>query len=85
METTKKKNYRTFNGEVVSTGMNKTITVIVHDMKLNQKYQKKYRVSRKYHVHDETGTTKVGDKVTFVECRPMSKTKRWRLVVPTTK
>lgn len=75
-----KKNYRSFVGEVTSTSMNKTITAIVHDMKLNAKYQKKYRVSRKYHIHDEKGAAKVGDTVKFVECRPLSKTKRWRLV-----
>lgn len=78
--TTTTKQTREFNGEVLSVGMNKTITVIVHRLKLNQKYQKKYRVSKKYHVHDEKGTAKVGDVVRFVECRPISKTKRWRLV-----
>lgn len=71
--------FRTFTGLVTSTGMQKTITVRVDDMKLNQKYQKKYKVSRKYHVHDEKGEAKIGNLVTFVECRPLSKTKRWRL------
>ncbi len=85
METTKQKIQRTFSGKVVSTAMNKTITVIVNDMKLNKKYQKKYRVSKKYHVHDEFSAAKVGDAVTFVECRPISKTKRWRLVVAAVK
>jgi small subunit ribosomal protein S17 len=80
METTKQKIQRTFSGKVVSTAMNKTITVMVNEMKLNKKYQKKYRVSKKYHVHDESGAGLVGDAVTFVECRPISKTKRWRLL-----
>lgn len=75
-----KKTKRTFVGTVVSAGMAKTATVKVDRMKLNEKYQKKYRVSRKYHVHDENGLAKVGDIVTFVECRPLSKTKRWTLV-----
>lgn len=59
--------------------MAKTITVQVDNMKMNEKYQKKYRVSKKYHVHDEKAVAKAGDTVRFVECRPLSKTKRWRL------
>lgn len=79
MEKKPAKIYRTFTGSVTSTGMQKTITVKVDEMKLNAKYQKKYRVSKKYHVHDEEGKAKVGDLVRFIECRPLSKTKRWRL------
>ncbi len=79
MESTNKKIYRTFTGTVVSSAMNKTIVARVDVMKLNTKYQKKFRVSTKYHVHDEKNSAKVGDTVTFVECRPLSKTKRWRL------
>lgn len=74
------KTLRNFSGTVISTGMQKTITVRVDTMKMNSKYQKKYRVSKKFHVHDEKGVVKVGDVVKFVECRPLSKTKRWRLV-----
>ena len=79
MEKKIEKMYRTFTGTVTSTAMAKTITVQVHTMKLNEKYQKKYRVSKKYHVHDEKAEAKVGDMVEFIECRPLSKTKRWRL------
>lgn len=79
-ETIKLKITRTFTGKVTSTGMKKTITVVVNTMKLNTKYHKKYRVSRAFHVHDEQGVAKVGETVKFVECRPMSKTKRWRLL-----
>lgn len=75
-----KKQFRTFTGTVLKAAMNKTITVEVVTMKLNAKYQKKYRVSKKYHVHDEKGEAKVGQVVKFVECRPLSKTKRWTLV-----
>ncbi|HLD60808.1 MAG TPA: 30S ribosomal protein S17 [Patescibacteria group bacterium] len=74
---------RTFTGKVVSTAMHKTITVQVDTMKLNEKYHKKYRVSKKFHVHNEASAVAVGDVVNFVECRPMSKTKRWRLVTTT--
>ncbi len=77
--TTPIKHVRQFTGLVVSTGMQKTITVKIDAMKMHQKYQKSYRVSRKYHVHDEKGDAKVGDMVEFKECRPLSKTKRWTL------
>ena len=80
MEKQTAKIYREFTGLVTSVAMAKTITVRVDVMKMNQKYQKKYRVSTKYHVHDEKGEAKAGDTVRFVECRPLSKTKRWRLV-----
>lgn len=76
---------RTFTGTVISAAMNKTIVVRVDTMKMNEKYQKKFRVSKKYHVHDEKGAAKVGERVSFVECRPMSKTKRWRLTNIVTK
>ena len=64
-------------GTVVSTAMNKTIVVRVDRTKMHAKYSKQYVVSKKYHVHDELGTHKVGETVTFIECRPLSKTKRW--------
>ena len=80
MDTTvTKKQERVFTGTVASTAMNKTIVVRVDRQKMHEKYQKRYRVSSKYHVHDEKGVAKVGDTVMFVGCRPMSKTKRWRL------
>lgn len=70
---------RIFEGEVVSVDSNKTIRVLVSTGKLHPKYRKKYTTSKKYPVHDEKNEAKVGDKVVFEECRPMSKTKRWRL------
>jgi len=75
-----KKVSREFVGEVKSTAMNKTITVQVNSIKKHSKYPKSFTVSRKYHVHDEKEAAKVGDTVRFVECRPLSATKRWRLV-----
>jgi small subunit ribosomal protein S17 len=71
---------RTFIGEVVSVAMTKTIVVRVDAMKLHAKYGKSYKVSNKYHVHDEKSEAKMGDTVKFVESRPISKTKKWRLV-----
>ena len=71
---------RVLEGQVVSVAMNKTINVLVVSKRLHPKYKKQYKTSKKYHVHDELEVAKVGDKVSFVECRPLSKTKRWRLI-----
>ena len=73
------KHRRAFIGTVVSAAMAKTVVVRVDRMKLHPKYQKRYRVSRKFLVHDERGEAPVGSIVTFEECRPLSKTKRWRI------
>jgi len=68
-----------FSGVVVNAQGNKTIAVQVETVKMNKKYRKRYKVSRNYQVHDEKNICKEGDKVTFIECRPLSKTKRWRI------
>ncbi len=75
-----KKIIRAFTGLVTSAAMTKTITVKVDSIKKHPKYPKSFTVSRKYHVHDEKQAAKVGDKVRFAECRPLSATKRWTLV-----
>ncbi|HBU07164.1 MAG TPA: 30S ribosomal protein S17 [Candidatus Magasanikbacteria bacterium] len=72
--------HRRFEGEVLSTVENKTIHVLVKIKKMHAKYRKQYMSSKKYAVHDENNTAKVGDKVIFEECRPFSKTKKWRLI-----
>jgi small subunit ribosomal protein S17 len=69
-----------FSGVVVSDKSDKTIVVKVETVKIHPKYKKRYTVSRKYKVHDEKNEFKAGDKVVFVECRPMSRDKRWRVV-----
>ncbi len=71
---------RIIEGTVSSALENKTIHVVVNTTKMHVKYRKQYVVSKKYAVHDEKGLAKEGDIVTFQECRPLSKTKRWRLV-----
>jgi len=71
---------RKFVGLVVSDAMDKTIVVRVDRVKTHAKYQKQYTVSRKYKVHDEKNEYKKGDTVEFIECRPISKDKRWRVV-----
>lgn len=75
-----KKNFRSFVGLVKSAKMTKTITVVVSSVKKHFKYPKSFTTTAKYHVHDEKQVAKVGDTVKFVECRPLSATKRWRLV-----
>ena len=75
-----KKIVKTFTGVVVSDKMAKTIVVKVERTKINPRYQKRYKVSKKYKVHDETKKYKIGDRVSFIECRTISKEKRWRVV-----
>ena len=71
---------RNFTGTVVSDKMDKTLVVEVGRTKVHKKYKKRYSVSRKYKVHDSEQRFKTGDKVSFVECRPLSKQKRWRVI-----
>jgi small subunit ribosomal protein S17 len=74
-----KKVLRKFVGEVASTKMAKTIVVKVTTLKWHTKYHKQYKVTTRYKVHDEKQEAKVGQTVEFVECRPLSRDKRWRL------
>jgi len=60
--------------------MDKTIVVKVDSVKIHPKYKKRYTMSKKYKVHDEKNKFKVDDKVIFIECRPLSKDKKWRVV-----
>lgn len=69
-----------FNGIVVSDKMDKTIVVRVDRVKAHPIYRKRYTVSKKYKVHDEKNQFKIDDKVAFIECRPLSKEKRWRVI-----
>jgi len=69
-----------FNGTVLSDKMDKTIVVKVDSVKIHPKYKKRYTISKKYKVHDEKNKFKVDDKVIFIECRPLSKDKRWRVI-----
>ena len=70
---------KVFQGTVVSDKMDKTAVVRIDRIKAHPKYQKRYKVSKRFKVHDPENKCKVGDKVTFVECRPLSKEKRWRI------
>lgn len=70
---------RKFVGIVVSDKMQKTVTVKVEKIKRHPLYKKTFKVHKKYHAHDPF-QCKVGDKVLIEECRPLSKTKRWRVI-----
>lgn len=69
-----------FVGVVVSTKNAKTAIVKVDSVIIHPKYGKRYVRSTRYKVHDEDNASHVGDKVSFVECRPLSRDKRWRIV-----
>lgn len=77
---TQKAARRRLSGVVVSTKMQKTVTVKIDRTVLHQKYQKRYAVSKTYLAHNEDDSVKVGDKVTIEETRPLSARKRWRVI-----
>ena len=78
--TQKTQNKKTFKGTVVSDKMDKTVVVSVSRFVQHPKYKKRYAVNKKYKAHDENNTYKVGDVVTIVETRPISKDKNFRVV-----
>jgi small subunit ribosomal protein S17 len=71
---------KTRQGIVVSDSAAKTITVRVDTARRHRRYEKIVRTSNTLHAHDERDDAHVGDTVIVRECRPMSRTKRWRLV-----
>ncbi len=73
------KTVRTLAGRVISDKMDRTITVMVERRVKHPLYGKYIRRSTKLHVHDENNDCNIGDDVTISECRPLSKTKSWRL------
>lgn len=66
-------------GVVVSRSGDKTVVVVVQGRRRHHKYQKVVHFSKKFHVHDERNVAKTGDVVRIVECRPLSRMKRWLL------
>ncbi|WP_096155968.1 30S ribosomal protein S17 [Bacillus sp. FJAT-45066] len=71
---------KVYQGRVVSDKMDKTITVLVETYKTHPLYGKRVKYSKKYKAHDENGLAKIGDIVKIMETRPLSATKRFRLV-----
>lgn len=78
-ETQPTKVLRTLTGRVISNKMQKTITVLIERTVKHPKYGKYIKRSTKLHVHDEDNTCQEGDIVMLEQCRPLSKTKAWRL------
>ncbi len=71
---------RTLQGRVISDRMDKSITVQVERRVKHPLYGKYIRRSTKVHAHDENNECRIGDTVVVEQCRPLSKTKKWRLV-----
>ena len=71
---------RTLQGRVVSDKMEKSIVVAIERFVKHPIYGKFVNKTKKYHAHDENNECSVGDTVRLMETRPLSKTKRWRLV-----
>ncbi len=67
-------------GVVVGDRADKTVTVLVERRLAHPLYGKLIKRSKKYHAHDEANECRVGDTVSIMETRPLSKTKRWRVV-----
>ena len=80
MEERKVASRRAIQGVVVSDKNDKTIVVLVETHKRHAKYGKREKYRKKYYAHDENNSAKVGDTVTIMETRPLSATKRFRLV-----
>ncbi|MFU8837918.1 MAG: 30S ribosomal protein S17 [Thiohalomonadaceae bacterium] len=74
------KNTRSEVGRVISDKMDKSITVLIERKVPHPIYGKYVKRSTKLHAHDESNECKEGDLVSIEECRPLSKTKSWRLV-----
>ena len=73
------KNQRQLTGKVVSDKMDKTVTVLVERQVMHPRIGKIVRRAKKYHAHDEANDAKMGDTVVIEECRPLSKTKSWKV------
>lgn len=74
------KKTRRLEGIVVSDKMNKTRVVAVSWFKQHRKYLKRFRVTSRFKAHDENNGYKTGDKVIIEQTRPLSKSKRWRII-----
>ena len=78
--TTERNQRKVYQGRVVSDKMDKTITVLVETRKTHPKYGQRVKYSMKYKAHDEENRAKEGDIVRIMETRPLSATKRFRLL-----
>ncbi len=74
------KGARSISGIVISNKMDKTVTVLVERLEKHALYKKYIRKSTKLHAHDEANECNEGDTVQIEECRPLSKSKSWRVI-----
>lgn len=77
---TERNQRKVYTGRVVSDKMDKTVTVMVETQKKHKLYGKRVKYSKKFKAHDELNEAKLGDVVRIMETRPLSATKRFRLV-----
>ena len=77
---TERNQRKVYTGRVVSDKMDKTVTVMVETYKKHKLYGKRVKYSKKFKAHDEQNEAKIGDVVRIMETRPLSATKRFRLV-----
>jgi small subunit ribosomal protein S17 len=73
---------RTITGIVTSKKMDKTLVLTVHSYRNHPKYKKRYRVSKKFYVHNPENKYEVGEEITVYESKPLSKLKRWSVAKP---
>lgn len=71
---------RKLTGKIISDKMAKTVVVEVERIKAHPKYERRFKVSKKYKAHDENKEYKEGDTVVIEECRPISKDKKWKVI-----
>lgn len=76
-----KKSGNTLSGIVVGDKMDKTIVVSISRFVKHPKYGKFYKINKKYKVHDEKNKYKIGDKVEIIEVKPISKDKRFKVII----
>lgn len=79
-DTTRDNRRKVREGRVVSNKMDKTVVVAVTDRVRHAKYGKTVQRTKRFYVHDESNDARIGDTVRMQEIRPMSKSKRWRLL-----
>lgn len=78
METTKNAHKRVIQGKVISKAGDKSIVILVERKVVHAKYRKIVKRFKKYTIHDEEHKAKIGDVISAIECRPISKTKAFR-------
>jgi small subunit ribosomal protein S17 len=78
-EVSKQKIHRQLTGKVVSDKMDKTVTVLVERQVMHPTIGKVVRRTKKYHAHNEGNDARMGDTVVIEECRPISRTKAWKV------